>query len=129
MRQTEEELAGRIARALDARARGLDAGTLERLAAARKQALARYEAEPEPAWNWIPATSTGKAHGGDSRRNNLRLVLLAALVVSAIAVGLTWRSGSGNEIADIDAALLTDELPINAFIDQGFDSWLKRGSR
>jgi hypothetical protein len=25
--------------------------------------------------------------------------------------------------------LLTDDLPINAYLDKGFDSWLKRSSR
>jgi hypothetical protein len=25
--------------------------------------------------------------------------------------------------------LLTDDLPINAYLDQGFDSWLKRAPR
>jgi hypothetical protein len=57
-------------------------------------------------------------------------LLLAAVLVAAVAIGLSWQSGgNGPDIAEIDAALLTDELPINAFLDQGFDSWLKRGSR
>jgi len=25
--------------------------------------------------------------------------------------------------------LLTDELPLNAYLDRGFDSWLKRSAR
>jgi hypothetical protein len=32
-------------------------------------------------------------------------------------------------LAEVDAGLLTDELPINAYLDKGFDSWLKRSSR
>lgn len=131
MKQTQDELASRIASLLDQGARELEPHTAERLAAARKQALARYEPHPEQGWNWAMATGTGAQYGSESRRYRMRSVLLAAAVVSAVAVVATWHSSSrkGPEIADIDAALLTDELPIKAFLDQSFDSWLKRGSR
>ena len=41
-----------------------------------------------------------------------------------------WQNGSSpaSEMAEIDAGLLSDELPINAYLDKGFDSWLKRSS-
>jgi hypothetical protein len=29
------------------------------------------------------------------------------------------------EIGELDAALLTGELPVDAFLDKDFDSWLK----
>ncbi len=128
MTQNEQELATRIARLLDAGAGELDQPTVDKLAAARKQALARYEARRAPVWSWMTATSGGHNHGAQRWHSSLRTALVAAVVVSAIAIGVTWHSG-GSEIADIDAALLTDELPINAFLDQGFDSWLKRASR
>jgi hypothetical protein len=129
MKQTDDELARRLAKLLDQGANELDPGAAARLAAARRQALARYEAQPAPAWQWAPATSSGSRSSSDSRRMGMRL-LLAAVLVAAVAIGLSWQSGSnGPDIAEIDAALLTDELPINAFLDQGFDSWLKRGSR
>jgi len=32
------------------------------------------------------------------------------------------------EAEEIDSALLTSELPINAYLDRGFDAWLKRSS-
>jgi hypothetical protein len=38
-------------------------------------------------------------------------------------------NGTANAIADIDAGLLTDDLPIDAYLDQDFQSWLKRFSR
>lgn len=130
MKQTEDELASRITSLLDQGARDLPPRTAERLAAARKQALARHQAHHVSAWGWILATSGGPQSGHDARRNNRRLVLVAAALISAIALALTWHTGNtGPDIAEIDAALLTDELPINAFLDQGFDSWLKRGSR
>ena len=33
------------------------------------------------------------------------------------------------ELAEIDAGLLTDELPISAYLDKGFDSWVTGSSR
>ena len=36
---------------------------------------------------------------------------------------------ASNDFAEIDVGLLTDELPLNAYLDKGFDSWLKRSSR
>jgi hypothetical protein len=32
-------------------------------------------------------------------------------------------------LADLDVRLLTDDLPIDAYLDKGFDSWLNRQSR
>jgi hypothetical protein len=41
-----------------------------------------------------------------------------------------WQSVASNgDLADVEIALLTDELPINAYLDKGFDSWLKRSPR
>lgn len=129
MKQTDDELARRLVKLLDRGADELEPRTVARLAAARKQALAHCEAEPAPALQWAPARTSGSRAGSDNRRMRMRL-LLAAVLVAAVAVGLGWhRGGNGPDIAEIDAALLTDELPINAFLDQGFDSWLKRGSR
>lgn len=129
MKQTDDELARQLVKLLDRGADELEPRTAARLAAARKQALAHYETEPAPALQWAPVTSSGSRAGSDNRRMGMRL-LLAAVLVAAVAVGLGWHSGgNGPDIAEIDAALLTDELPINAFLDQGFDSWLKRGSR
>jgi len=130
MTQTEDELARRIATVLDQGAGKIAPATADRLASARRQALARHQPRPVSAWGWMLAPSGGPQSRDGRGSSNLRVVLLAAAVVSVIAIGLTWHTTStGPDIAEIDAALLTDELPINAFLDQGFDSWLKRGSR
>ena len=36
------------------------------------------------------------------------------------------RTPSVEEIEEIDAAILTSDLPINAYLDKSFDTWLKR---
>jgi hypothetical protein len=58
------------------------------------------------------------------------LLIAATALVLAMAGVLYWQSTRPtNGIAEIDLYLLTDELPINAYLDKGFDSWLKRSSR
>ncbi len=130
MNQSEHELAKKIAGHLDAGLARLDAGTRERLLAARKLALSRYRDEPAPAraWAWAGhavARFTGR------HPHALHYTLGAAALITAL-IGVTyWQSSSApaNGLADIDARILTDELPINAYLDKGFDSWLKRSSR
>jgi hypothetical protein len=57
-------------------------------------------------------------------------LIAATALVLAMAGVLYWQSTRPtNGIAEIDLYLLTDELPINAYLDKGFDSWLKRSSR
>jgi hypothetical protein len=57
------------------------------------------------------------------------VIPVAALVLGLLGVVYVNTGTVSTDMADIDAALLTDELPINAFLDQGFDSWLKRSLR
>jgi hypothetical protein len=56
------------------------------------------------------------------------MIAVAALVVGMIGFAY-WQSFGPNDYADIDISLLTDDLPINAYLDTGFDSWLKRAPR
>ena len=50
---------------------------------------------------------------------------------TALAIGLaavyTWQQNQRlAEVEEIDAQLLTDELPIDAYLDRNFQSWLKK---
>ncbi len=60
--------------------------------------------------------------------DNLRLkqVLLALIVVLGVASYTYWYADQSiTELEIIDSALLSDDLPIAAFTDKGFDAWLK----
>ena len=124
----QDELARRIVKVLDEGAKEMDAAQLERLSGARKLALARYRAEPLAAW--APAWAGVVSRLTEHRVLGVRyLIPMAALLVGLASVIYVHSNGTSTDIADIDAGLLTDELPINAYMDQGFDSWLKRSSR
>ena len=100
------------------------AGAAERLRAAREQALARQRPEPAPALRWADNVLGGV---GGWAGASLRLVLPVALLVLAVMFIYNWQqSRTIAEIEEIDSMLLTDELPIDAYLDRGFQSWLKK---
>jgi hypothetical protein len=122
----------KIVGALDAGAAGLRAGTAYRLQQARAAALARL-AEPEraKAMRFTPALAgaggqIGAPSGGRSVFARPSFWIGLVMIV-ALAVGYeqwtAWQQLS--ELADVDAAILTSDLPIDAYLDRGFQNWLK----
>jgi len=54
------------------------------------------------------------------------LLPLAMLLACAGAI-YTWQQNQrAAEIEEVDALLLTDDLPIDAYLDRGFQNWLKK---
>ena len=131
MNQSDHEFARKIVQHLDYGADQLDQMTRERLLAARKTALSRYQEQPVAAW--VPAwAGPAVARIGEHRSLNTRSLVLVAALLATFAGAIAWQtmnSGNGSDVADIDVGLLTDDLPINAYLDKGFDSWLKRSLR
>jgi hypothetical protein len=102
----------------------LDPGALERLRAARTRALAAQC--PERAASRASAGVALVGLGGVAGFS-LRVLLPAALLVGGLLGIYTWAQNQRVvDVADIDARLLGDELPIDAYIDKGFEAWLKR---
>lgn len=101
----------------------LDPAKQERLRTAREQALARQRPEPVSALRWADNV-LGRFDGwwGVSARVLLPLAVLG-LAVSGI---YTWQEKRRvAELAEIDSQLLSDDLPIDAYLDRGFQNWLK----
>jgi hypothetical protein len=103
----------------------------ERLRAARVQALSQRKiAKVQTAVN-IVSTGTSAALTWDSEETlgwwgRLGMVLpLIALVVGLLAINSIQNDKRAEEVAEVDSALLTDELPPAAFADPGFVQFLK----
>ena len=125
------DIGGRIAKLLDEAAESVDRPARDRLAEARRLALARHRAQtaPETAPSMAPAWAGAVSKWTEQSFLGVRYIVpFAALLLGLMGVLYVHTGGTQSEIADIDAGLLTDELPINAYLDQGFDSWLKRSS-
>ena len=131
MNQPEQELAKKLVQHLDHGVDRLGPGVRERLLTARNAALSKYREQPAPvlglAWAGQAAARITEPGFYDARN----LIAISALVLALVGVGYWQISvlGNGNDTADIDAHLLTDELPVSAYLDKGFDSWLKRSPR
>ena len=126
----DEELGARISRMLDEGADDVAPAARERLAAARRKALARHEELRAPSKGWVPAWAGPFSHFTEQSVLGVRyLVPVAALVLGLMGVVYMHTGTVSSDIADIDVGLLTDDLPINAYLDQELDSWLKRSSR
>ena len=107
----------------------------ERLKAARMQALAkRNVVKLQTATNvnvQSGGTATLNAGGFDgglwSRLG--ALIPLLALVAGLLTIAVVQEQQRTNEIADVDAELLTDELPPAAYTDPGFAHFLSINRR
>src|SRR5262245_15478739 len=102
----------------------LDAPVERRLQAARELALSRQRPERAPALVW--ADNVLGRFGGWTTG-----VLYAALSVALLAGGAagiySWQQSQRiAELEEIDSQLLTDDLPIDAYLDRGFQNWLKK---
>jgi hypothetical protein len=122
----EKQIAYRIKQELN-RGLDLDAGKLGRLKAARERALARQRVESRiPVLAWVD-NAVGKL-GGPSSLIPRMLLPMAVLILGLVAIN-QWRDSQvAAEIEEIDAAVLTGDLPLDAYLDKGFDAWLKPSS-
>jgi hypothetical protein len=56
-----------------------------------------------------------------------RLWIGMLLIVGGLIAFQTWQTAQQQrDIEETDAALLTSELPIEAYLDRGFQNWLKQ---
>lgn len=102
----------------------VDAPIAARLRAAREQALARHRPEASGA-----LALAGHASGrfGGARAPALRIVLPLLVLALALATTYAWQQRQrAAEVEELDAMLLSGDLPIDAYLDQGFATWLKR---
>ncbi len=133
----EIKFANKICQALNEGAR-LDgargAAVAERLRAARERALERYnprhKAERAPALAWARSTSVRvvggfRGFGGFS----LRVLLPSVLLIAGLVAIYSWQQDQrAADVEELDAQLLTGDLPIDAYLDRGFEAWLKKVS-
>ena len=125
----ENEFGYRIRQALDEGLQRLDYRTAYRLEQARQVALARqFAGQAETAW--VPALQTaGGAPDVDERVDWLRRFGLAAPLL-ALAIGFVGiyqyqESQRIAEIANMDFAVLLDDVPIETYADKGFGALLR----
>ncbi len=116
----EKEFAGKLKPWLERGAASIGETEAVRLKAARLRAMDAYR-EPVRLLGLVRmSASTAQAiHYGIVQRALLSVPLLALLAVLAVQ-----SLGVDADLGELDAQLLTQELPPDAFLDQEFRSWL-----
>ncbi len=124
--QNEREIGLLVRENLNHGTASLPGQTTERLFAARQAALARHTALQDQR----PLLGTGR-HVLVWCEDRARPLLFALGLALALAGGplLLQVPSSNDDLVALDTALLTDELPIDAYLDSGFHSWLADSSR
>ncbi len=141
---TNEQFAQRVVAHLDAAARNIPHNASERLRFARERALDAQKLmglETAAAVQWqrqaaisgsLASDMGGAPHGSrfnfDSFGKWGSFIPLIALVTGLFAITHFQSDQRAKEIAEIDSALLTDDLPPAAYADQGFGLFLKQQS-
>lgn len=127
---TNDEFAKKIKGYLDAGVAELKPGTAYRLQQARQQALARMtQAEP--------VAESRLAHAFASQGSAPRAAAplwksgrlwfgIAAIVLASFAWQQWQLYQQTRELEELDAQLLASDLPIDAYLDRGFQNWLTR---
>ncbi len=127
MNTDDINLAYKIRHALNENLDNLPASTTDRLAAARALALSRKKADAQ-----APVRGQEKRPLFDVRSLfSMQWVARAAVVAPLLAmvagmVGVyhVEREQRVAELADLDAAVLSDDLPLTAYTDHGFNAYL-----
>lgn len=107
----------------------LPAGIKDRLYAARLKAISVKKPEKARIAQHVLASSTGTwSSGSRSFWDNVGWVApLIVLVFGLIGIAQWQQDSRINDIAELDVALLTDDVPPDAYADSGFMGFLKNG--
>ncbi len=132
----EARFALRVAARLSESAETLPGDITQRLRVARQQALqqaalARAASKPSFAlagWRWVTAAAGGPPGKDESSwwSRIAAVIPLVLLVAGLLAIQELHTSRLISEAAEIDTALLADDLPPDAYQDVGFLEFLKR---
>lgn len=130
MNTDDLNFAYKVRHALNDQLEHLPPATTDRLAAARKLAVARKKANPSP----LLAAQRALAGNGSSLFSSPfsfpwlgRMGVAVPLMVMVAGLASIYQVREEQRIADVaelDAGVLSDELPLTAYLDQGFNAWV-----
>ena len=135
MNTDDINLAYKLRHALNENLDALPASTTERLAAARALALSRKK--PDAAGAATPAKKDWRRSWFDvdtlfSGAGLGRIAVAVPMLALVIGLGGVYQYEQQQqiaELAELDAAVLADELPLTAYLDHGFNAYLESQQR
>ena len=131
MTSRETEIANKITSYLDRATKDLKAGTVYRLQLARADALARLSDPQRAVSAELAQALAGAARSAGAPRHAPRMGvrLWLGIAIFAVVAGFGWQQWrtfqDTKEFEELDAQILSSDLPIDAYLDRGFQNWLK----
>jgi hypothetical protein len=129
MNAKEINFAYQVRHALNENLENLPAATTERLAAARHVALSRKKKDSALHVFAVKNAMAGPAGGFFAEQFSWMsrmgvAVPLFALMISLVGIYQVEQQERISETAELDADVLSDELPLSAYLDHGFNAYL-----
>lgn len=130
MIRDEDQFAKKITEHLDAGAATLRAGTAYKLSQARARALARVDPAYARQAGLVPSLAAAGGRVGGGLRRGIWIGFAVLLLAAGIFGYQQWTVyQQTRELADLDLQILTSDLPIDAYVDRGFQAWLTSNQR
>jgi hypothetical protein len=131
MNTDDLNFAYKVRHALNEKLDDLPASTTDRLAQARKMALARKKADA-PMQVRVSKAELASAGGFFSFSWMTRMSVALPLLVLVGGLAGIYHYEQEQRVADLaelDAAVLSDELPLSAYLDHGFNAYLTQSEQ
>lgn len=116
----EREYAYKVRHHLNLGADELDPKTADKLFIARQNALAHQKV----AGSQLSLAGVGHVASDVILPYTRTLIALVGLAIGVVGVSVWNDFEKAAENEEIDSALLADDLPINVYLDRGFQAWL-----
>ncbi|BCT67493.1 MULTISPECIES: DUF3619 family protein [Nitrosospira] len=117
----EHEAGKKITKLLDLGLDDIKQSTLNRLQSARRASLENYHVAESVA---NVGQGVSARNGNDWHVKSRKLLSIIALLFALAGIFYWQALQQGDENDEIDILVLADDLPINAYLDDGFDAWL-----
>lgn len=120
MMNNEHDFARRIGQTLNAGTQYLDSQVSQQLMQARQRAL-QHQRRPV---GLLSLAGIGRLLSVELGTPLRTLLILLAMMAAIFGMSYWNTLQSAAELEEVDSALLADDLPLDAYIDHGFDAWL-----
>jgi len=122
----EERYAHRVRQALNHGLNDISPAAVRRLEAARHLAIAKQK---QPVAQLVTAGHASLSFGFGSHIPYFKQILAVAALLLGMWLSFYWQSVQySSALEEVDSALLSDDLPPEALMDNDFFEWLKDNS-
>jgi len=130
MIRDESQFAKKITEHLDTGAARLRAGTAYKLQQARARALAQLDPAYAAQAQLVPSLAGGVTRSTTGLRRSMWLAFALLLLAAGFFGYQQWSAyQQTRELAELDLQILSSDLPIDAYVDRGFQTWLTNYQR